>query len=412
MFDPGLLSDMAAAEEHFRAATEEAPDYAMAHTMLGWAIRWSERADGPLQLGLIAAHPRRDEYMRSFEKAFQWSERAHRIDGLYAQASYFEHSGEEDNAIARYETLLRIEPGHRRGGLRRIYEKQERFQALHDVAIRGAELRPNHLQAQGAAATKLLSIWELDRAKQYMTRYRMLGELMGSTHVHSTNWILFPAYEHWYKGEIDKAIEVVDTYAETFEGLLNAETEAVPRDFSSALRNAGSLYLAFGKLEKARAVFEQIPARDLNRHQLLGWLAEAVDDEQALRAHLLALGAPDLAIGGPGFWLEAAPRRARAGLLPLPGQERDLDGPVAVSSSPSPRGHSVLAWGEWALGQDDLDGAITRLARGMELTREESHFNFYRGAESLADAYQRLGKDEEALGVLEDAAEVKARYYV
>ncbi len=56
-----------------------------------------------------------------------------------------------------------------------------------------------------------------------------------------------------------------------------------------------------------------------------------------------------------------------------------------------------------------MSEAIERLERGLELTSVDSSIDFYLGSESLVTAWQRLGNEAQALRVLENAAQVKAR---
>ena len=69
-----------------------------------------------------------------------------------------------------------------------------------------------------------------------------------------------------------------------------------------------------------------------------------------------------------------------------------------------------MAWGELALRRGETAEAIDRIERGLELTSLDGTIDFYLGSESLATAWQRLGNETQALRVLEDAAQLKARY--
>ena len=73
-------------------------------------------------------------------------------------------------------------------------------------------------------------------------------------------------------------------------------------------------------------------------------------------------------------------------------------------------GYLELAWGELALRRGEMSDAIARLERGVALTSQYGGMDFYLGSESLATAWQRLGNETQVLRVLEDAAQVKARY--
>ena len=171
------------------------------------------------------------------------------------------------------------------------------------------------------------------------------------------------------------------------------------------LTYAGSYYLAFGQLQKATALFQRLSDANVVSGGLV-WVAALLDDTTVMRAQLSRLLEQITQLSRPVGAMGARPFRVvQAGLDFEPW---DFD-------------HETWNWelalGELAFRRGDLVEAIERLAGGLESMREACLWgslsnapcdmtvhDAFDASESLASAWQRLGNEEQALGVLEEAA--------
>ena len=211
--------------------------------------------------------------------------------------------------------------------------------------------------------------------------------------------LFFPAYEHWFRGELDEAIREIEAVSRTIPDRTSATGS--DRNLQDYLySSAGTLYVAVGQLQRAQASFENI--REVNtRHLFLSWLAYDLGDFAGLRDHLR------LVSDGRYPVLDVAPRPLEVVWAGL-----DPESFAYGRRTPSPADRD-LASGELARRRGETSDAIERLERGIQgpQLRELSHQDFYRGSESLATALQESGEDTQALRVLEEAAQVRARYF-
>ena len=120
---------------------------------------------------------------------------------------------------------------------------------------------------------------------------------------------------------------------------------------------AASFYLALGRLERARQLYAEVPYP--TRETYLAWVADCLDDYEALRGHILAVPA-----GGSGL-RQRLLRTVRAG-LPLAPEE--------------------AAAAKARYGNNQFWGAFGRFRVRTRLARE----------------YRKLGRIDEAVAIEDD----------
>ena len=341
-----------AAAELFREAIAEDPEFASAHNMLGWSVFYQDRP--------------REEYLPHFKRAVDLSESTTERDRLFIEGVYYSHTGEHDKAAAKYEALLDLHPDHyyAANNLEWAYRRLGRESAT-EVLVRQADLRPNDPHLQMRAAILLIRAGQPERANVYLERgadlrptdpewqMKMASGLTRAGQLDRANVYVeraralytpstlpaflafFPAYEHWFRGEVDEAFLEVEAVLPTI-----AAGSPLERDLYSG--SAGTFYLAFGQLGKAKTLFETVG--DPLRHHLLATLADCLDDQEGFKEYMSALG---------GMVSDQLLRQVRAG---LPVEPADL-----ASAAGSQR---QLAQGELARRRGDWRDAIALLEPG------------------------------------------------
>jgi hypothetical protein len=81
-----------------------------------------------------------------------------------------------------------------------------------------------------------------------------------------------------------------------------------------------------------------------------------------------------------------------------------------IGQDRSTQGYRETARGELALRRGHISEAVTELERGLALASAHTLSERYLGAESLAGALERLNRNEDAVKVLEAAAQAEPRY--
>ena len=359
-----------ASEVLFREAIAEDGSFAAAYNMLGWAVRRDDQ----------------EEALRHWERAVELASGAPARDRLFIEGTYLHWTEHTEEAIAKYEALLEIHPDHyyARNNLNGLYSALGR-QPSGGFSARQADLRPNVARSQVSAARDLIRVGRVADARVYVERASVLLaiEALDERPADSAFVALFPAYEHWLHGEIDEVFRDVETLT---GGIPSLPTDRAQQTYSF---QAATFYLALGRLERARELFAQGQSATL----MLPWLADCLDDFEALRGYWSALRTA----GGSG-WPQRLLRTVRAG---LPLEPEDVEAAPAFQRD--------LAFGELALRREDWHQAIELLQQGVD-GESRGRLEYYLGAESLATAFQHVGDDAQALRVLEAAAAAKARY--
>jgi len=366
------------AEQLFRQALAEDPEFASAYTMLAWSLRNQNKPE--------------EEWKPPSDRALQLSERVSERERYFIQGSYYSMRRQEDKAVPVYEALLKRYPDHYwgRNNLAIAYLILHRFQDALVHYMYRADLRPNDFDLQLRAADTAWKCRREDESLRYAKRANDLisPELMKSNPF-GVAWVQFRlAGEPFWRGDLETAQTEVDRLAQTVDARSGRERDA--------FANASAIcYLTVGKLKTADEFAQKISPDVALRCFDLALIAITKNDKVSLRKNLLEY------LRRASGWDNPAvlPLLIRAGLV--------LEAHNLISTSAvKEEGFMKVCQGERALAQGKTAQAIPLLQQGvrsLQYTGETSGV-LYAGAESLAAAYERQGDFPAALGVLEEAS--------
>ncbi len=250
-----------------------------------------------------------------------------------------------------------------------------------------------------AAQAWALSAGDYDRARPFADRARALWPAAGQAasselgamnlppyYARDVAWVLFfPAYARY------RAADIPGMLAEV-RRVVDADPLPSPLDRDAVHMIAGAFEMSAGRLEHLRTTVPR-EGQESVRHMGLAVLADIVDDFHTLHDQML-----QVPIEGEGRAL----RYVRAGLYPQAEQ--------ILARGAGNAGFFYTASGELALRRGNVADSIPLLQRGLTAARRDTLSERYLGAESLADALERLGRKSEALDTLEQAAADFPRY--
>jgi tetratricopeptide (TPR) repeat protein len=366
------------AEQLFRQALAEDPEFASAHMMLAWSLSNQKKPE--------------DEWMPPGDRALELSERVSERERFFIQGSYYSIRRQDNKAIPIYEALLQRYPDHYWGvnNLLVAYERRPgRYEESFPVLIRSADLRPNDFRTQVGAAVGASRIRRWDVAVRYLKRANELvspevtkQSPLGVAYVQFSLPI-----EHYLRGDLETALAEVDRLARTVDSRTGQEREA----FAS---HASNDYLWFGKL-KAAEEFAQKLSPERERYYLLAGIAFARNDRDSLKKFLL----------DHLRYSEFKKAPVLVGLLIRAGLLAEAK-KILSNNDSKDEGFGIVSQGELALAQGQTTQAITLLQKGIQSLRSGGGgVNLNGGWESLAAAYERQGDLSNTLQVLEEASQ-------
>jgi tetratricopeptide (TPR) repeat protein len=377
-----VRENSAAAEELLKQAVKEDPEFASAFMHLAWALFNQGR--------------RQEEYRPFAERAVELAEGASERERYFIRASYHQMMEEAEMAVGTYEALLRLYPDHVWGvnNLTVLLWQQGRPDEATPYQVRLAELRPKDFRVNLDAAWAL-STYDLGGARPYLERARALAspEARKSYPEGAAFLALFAAMESSLKGQVGRAHEEVDRVAESVPTRAGEERENVAFQ-------VGLEYLALGKLEAAQEMLSSIPINSRLPRWPEALVAFVREDQQALRRVLLS----------PAY--AQAPRTpqitafllVRAGLFPE--AEKMLSAVETIPGWNSIVPDAVA--GELALARGQTNEAVPLLESSLGTARAQGLlWLVFLLSESLARAREIQGNGEDALRVLEEAAQAK-----
>ena len=370
----------APAEELLKQAVTEDPEFASGYMHLAWAIRNQGKPES--------------EWRPHSERALELSKTTTERERYFIRGSYYQQIGEDEKAIAPYQALLRLYPDHYwgTGNLASLYAELGRQEEASALRVNFADLRPNDFTAQvGAAMTLAIENENVLQAQPYLQRAKTLASLVDaqSTAAFWPVWLqLFPAYEHWLRGDLARVQRELTLAERTFDSQAWDQTYAI--------QNLGSFYLTLGKLTTAKHWFQRYPDPSW-RSMHLAFVAFARDDTQTLREHIAVT---DMSLRSATLVILCV----RAGLLST-AEKRLANIPSSWQGYAALRGELALARGQTTEAIELLQEGIRRMQGGAPSPP------FFLAAESLAKVHERQGDSRSALQVLEAAAREKARIY-
>jgi tetratricopeptide (TPR) repeat protein len=390
-----------AAEELVRAAIREDPGFASAHLLLAYTIHNQERPPA--------------EYLPHAERAMELAESVTDHERYFIRASYYDFTGDEAKMLANYEALLRIHPDHFWANNNMAWLAGPRRGAVYRLRL--ADLRPRDpFIAFGAAHSLAIGLGRPQEVDPYVAR--MLELAAGTTiepwQAHQLAWArLWTAHRHWLAGDLDVARAELDRRAAELGALGPDETYWVRQLLARG-------YRTLGLAERAR---ELTPPHGfyITRHYFAGLDAYFVGDVQGTASHFTAEQWQDepeadqlreplrvAALARSGFVEEA--RAALASFRERPYPDHRQRRPVTLEA----RMEAELLIAEGRFGE--AARLLETRAFGDDVLPYESVIEWYGSsyflaAQALATAYRELGRDEDAVDVLEQAVAERPRSY-
>lgn len=375
--------DPAAAFELLEQAINDDPKFASAYTLAAWS----------LQNQFKSAR----EYMPYAKRALELSGHSSEAERYFIEGSYYQMAGQPEKAIAAYEALLAVDPGHFWGmnNLSGLYQQTNRMPQLMNLTVRRAQAEPNSFRAQYDAGEMLLILaGNADSARPYFERAIKLLSVSRIPHdelsvAEALSVQLYPAYEAWMKDDVATAQAELD----------RAEQAPVARDSRINALDFGEFRLALGEDRRARAWLQKVPPPN----PAITWFTEEAmfsslcGEQQRARSYL-------------GMRVQFPEPKATS-LMVREGMVREASA-LAHKYQDWPNAwprFRDIAVGELLLAQGETTSGMRWLSQGVKEDREHTDPTYFLGAESLARAYEKRGNLSAAVAVLESAAANRIR---
>ncbi|MDH3254512.1 MAG: hypothetical protein OEM62_05930 [Acidobacteriota bacterium] len=397
--DRGGPDQNQAAEQLLREAIAQDPGFASSYTHLAWTLQRQGRPP--------------EEYLPHAEKAVDLADRATIVERYFIRGSHHSMRSispwfldavrgpaasdtEAQAALAHYQALLQLDPGHfwASENLRQTLRSLGRRQELRDHLIRLAEVTPNDPRIMAQLAWELvLHAGDLDAARPFVARARRLQEDLAIEPFWDGFLEFFSVHEHWVEGDAERVVGEVDAIVESLGRRALASR-------SIAAVNAALFYLDLGMFEKAEAV--QARHRCFSPDLWSWFVAWRRGDKEFLRgAHVGREDGDPLAISYDALNLSQLGFLAEAELL-LEGLPDELDRAA--------RGNVLAARGNLDLARSRPEEALPQLQAAAALLRDREDFkDYFTTVRALSRAWEALGQPRRAVSVLEEASREKSR---
>ncbi|MDX1500844.1 MAG: serine/threonine-protein kinase [Thermoanaerobaculia bacterium] len=379
--------DYGVAEELFRLAIDEDPEFASAHILLMWSIYNQGRPP--------------EEYLPYGQRALALADGVADWERFFIRGSFHQVRGEYERAADQYAAVLRLQPSYfYYGALRSLYWLKQRLgrpEEFVPYALRATTALPEWFEVHAFAAQSLVETQgRLGEAERYARR---ASELMTAEDLDSSRWegawvLLFPVHRGWVENDPEAALAELGRVARRLPKMSSRARVVVAQ-------LVGFHYEYLGKLAAAEEIYLQIPDDDTRRYVL--WRLELERREVSRWGEVLRTYNPPYPGASEVVFL------ARAGLA---GEARELLASLEVPTEPNTRALRLWAGGELALAAGNAADAIPLLVEGVEALRgNRLAHSFFWAAGALAEAWRQQGNVERALEVLLDAARQKGRAF-
>ena len=403
----------AVAEELYRRAIAEDPDFASAHIMLAYSIvnqdwnRWLEAVEAADRaMELVDLAPEREAYF------------------IRASKYHLFNEGGQDRQRARvnYEALLRLHPEHfwANSNARFIARLEGGWVATIPYDVRRAKARPNDFDANFDAAHSLAMYGERsEEALAFVQRMLALAEQaeIPPAFADRAMWArLYQANEYWTAGDVRGVQRELDLWTERLTELSGHELGWMRSGLFWARRGLGQPSLA------ARVLETGPPAPVVASSALLASAGAALHtgDHAETVARLThewpTLEPPAALLQEPVrvsmLASAGAPELARRELAALD-ERNDLRALFAVweSSRPLLEGQIALTEGRPAQAIDFFESVLPEEPR-IDPRDSDSQYRgtlYYLGINGLAAAYESTGRTDDAIAILVEAGRQKRR---
>ncbi len=374
--------------EKFREALRFDPEFAMAKVWLAMVLRTAEQSG----LAYMGGTPNPDAYRQVAQESLVLAEGVSREEQLFIRGAALSVLDRSSEALAALEALEMARPSvfelRTRTLLRTLYSAKGQWQAMARQSIAIARMLPGDFDAMADAAQDLVLLGHPE-ARSYADRAGALLTPEAGQRENScwrAAWVLhFDAYQQWAGGDYQAALESVQGIENTIAG----QTEFM-RD--SLVTANGLFWLAFGRIERARAVFER-GAHPGQRATNLFRIADLFDDLASMRDLLSEVD-----------WAHNPVPYTHVGLF-----DRAHEIIAGGYASETARLH-VRALETAASGS--FREAATALQQVVDIRRENPTSGFYDTSVTLADMWERSGSASQAIRVLEEAVVTQPVYNV
>ena len=366
--DALFIENKSQAHQLLLQALEIDPDFASAHTLLGYLFKdWGDMEQSDLH------------YQRAMDLADSTTER----ERYFIVSSFYSYvEFDRAKALNVLELLVRRYPDHYWANSRLEWMHRQLGQPLRALpyAKRRADLRPNSFFHHIFAVQKILATGGTQNYLKYLERAKGLA---------NENWQhawlrSVDAGKAWLEGDMTNALSRVSGF--------HQEAVADPADYNDSLAwRAAMYYLALGRLKAAEALLSKWTTPP----EMLALLHLATGDIPALEANLAGAEATHRT----AILLARAGKPAEAEIvLSNPAIRDRLDGPFIVSF------WDRLAHGELALAQGAYEAAVSQFELNSSIPPMWPTAFFFLGADGMASALGQLGDTEAAIEVLERAS--------
>ena len=370
-----------AASELLRHAIDEDANFASAYILAAHALRNQGKQPA--------------EFMPYAKRALELSGQTSESERYFIEGSYYDMTNQPDHAIAAYQALLRVNPGHFWGSnnLNGLLIPENRMQEIAELSVHRADAEPNNFDANWDAGYDLVLISaRLDLARPYVQRSSELLATMPdferTKFAIEALWAqLYPAYEAWMRDDVALARAELE----------RAERNPVARDGATDPLMFGAFRQALGETRRAKA-----------------WLQQAsgpMDKSSVGFAEVATLAFLCGDHAAAQRWLGRMPRdRMPMGmsLLVREGMLRQANALAQKYSDWRPQ-YRNDAMGELLLAQGKTLSGTRLLRAGLDEQRNHAYPTYFLGADSLARAYERESNFSAALEVLETASADRVR---
>jgi len=378
------------AEELYRQALDEDPEFASAYTFLAHNLVYQGRPES--------------EYLPYARQGVDLIAGVSDTEKLFISGSFEEMSSETDKARASYAALLRLQPDHYWGleKLSALYRREGQLELMTPWWVEAAVARPDHFEYNARAAVSLVSFTgRLADAEPFRHKASLLmTESDRSREPGIAEFLAFlPYHQAWQARDLDQA-------QSELAALESTTSEQIGVDRTIQFSNLVIAYSYLGMIDKAEEITFELamsPQISADRHRRLVRDLELARLDEGDWREVLAHN-PIETIGD-----EEVLKRIRAGMV---SEARDLFSRLEPPREWDERAlaRRRAAEGMLAFVEGRPDDAVALLQDSVDDWRSQLLSDeFFLACETLARAHMENGRVEMAFAVLEDASQQSAR---
>ena len=395
-------------EQLLREALKEDPDFAMAHLMLAYILKWQGKPG--------------EDWQPLAKRALELSERVSERERYRIAGFYYSMTEQTETSVAIAEAYAQRYPDdfEARHTVGNAYWILGRWREAREHIVAAANLRPNDSGTVRWAGQLLLQNGRnRDEARRYLERALELGSEQ-AVNPGELLWARgFPIFDLWLDSRLDLAFSKFEEFVRATDA--DSSTNAQRYGAGGSAQFIGNFYLLFGKLRAAEETYQKITDERV-RNQFLSYVAFARGDDANLKKYVLKY----VRDPSPRPSADSMSLLIRAGLFSearklqstwqnnldqhLPELSR-YNGPYPFVTRGVFSEYLKNLQGEIALSGGNTADGMSHLEDGTQRLRTMGEGIFLAGSESLANAYEQQGDSAGLLRVLEKASAEKLLLY-